>query len=320
MTHKPIVQMKYFVLITIILTLSTPLFAQETIDLLTLSGRYGFPSSYDSIYDGKAKETGFMAGLVAPAKISEKSIWYTSLNYFYFHVSDNEEMPKDIANPINLHGIVLRTGLVQKFSEGRALQIFFSPRLMSDFHNINGTHFQYGGMLLYEKLFSDKLKMGFGAMYNQEFFGPYLVPLINLDWQINDHWSITGLIPVYAKIKYKVSDRLNVGISHFGLTTTYRLGEVDYIEDYIERKSVDETLFARYGLGSNIYIEGRFGYAIGRSYAQYDADQKVDFSLPLISFGDDRVQKNVSFHDGWIASLRFVYSIPIPGGKKIVTH
>jgi hypothetical protein len=304
--------MKYFISITIALCFSMALSAQETIDLLTFSGRYGFPSSYDSIYDGKAKEVGFMAGLVAPAKISEKSIWYTSVNYFYFHVSDNEEMPKDIVNPINVHGIILRTGLVQKFSEGRALQIFFSPRLMSDFHNIDGTHFQYGGMVLYEKLFSDKLKMGFGAMYNQEFFGPYLVPLINLNWHINDSWSITGLIPVYAKIKYKISDRLNVGLSHFGLTTTYRLGEVDYEGDYLERKSIDETLFARYRLAGNIYIEGRLGYAIGRSYAQYEADQKVDFSLPLISIGDDRVQKNVSFHDGLIASLRFVYSIPIP--------
>ena len=290
-------------------------FAQETIDLLTISGRYGFPSSYDSIYDGKAKETGFMANLVAPAKLSEKSLWYNSLNYFYFHVSDNEEMPKDIINPINLHGIILRTGLVQKFSEDKALQVFFSPRLMSDFKFIDGSHFQYGGMVLYEKLFSDKLKMGFGAMYNQEFFGPYLVPLINLNWQINDHWSISGLIPVYAKIKYTINDRLNVGLSHFGLTTSYRLGEADYRGDYMERKSIDEALFARYRLVGNIYIEGRFGYALGRSYAQYEADQKVDFSIPLFSFGDDRVQKNVSFHDGFIASLRLVYSIPIPGGK-----
>jgi hypothetical protein len=308
--------MKYFILTTLIIFFSMSLFAQETIDLLTISGRYGFPSSYDSIYDGKAKEAGFMAGLVAPVKLSEKSIWYNSLNYFYFHVSDNEEMPKDIANPINLHGIILRTGLVQKFSDDKSLQVFFSPRLMSDFHNIDGTHFQYGGMVVYEKLFSDKLKMGFGAMYNQEFFGPYLVPLINLNWLISDRWSITGLIPVYAKIKYKINERLNVGLSHFGLTTTYRLGDNNYNGDYLERKSIDETLFARYRLVGNIYIEGRFGYALGRSYAQYEADQKVDFSLPLISFGDDRVQKNVSFHDGFIASLRLVYSIPIPGGKK----
>ena len=300
----------------IVLGINLSISAQETIDIFTISGRYGFPTSYDSIYNGKAKEYGAMVGLVAPVEINDKSIWYNSLNYFYSHVSDDEEMPIDIANPINLHGFILRTGLYQKFSKSNGIQIFFSPRLMTDLHNINGKHFQFGGMVLYEKMFSDKLKMGFGTMYNQEFFGPYLVPLINLDWQISDHWSIVGLLPIYAKIKYKINDRLNVGWSHFGLTTSYRLGDINYQGDYMERKSIDETLFVRYLLGSNIFIEGRFGHSFGRSYAQYEANQKVSFSLPLVSFGDDRVQKNVSFHDGLIGNIRLIYSIPIPKGQN----
>ena len=308
--------MKCFALFIVILCYSVSIAGQETLDLVTISGRYGFPSSYDSIYDGKAKEYGAMIGLVAPIEISEKSIWYNSLNYFYSHVSDDEIMPTDIANPINLHGIILRTGLYEKFSKDRGIQIFFSPRLMSDFQNINGTHFQYGGMILYENRYSDKLKMGFGAMYNQEFFGPYLVPLINLDWKLSERWSISGLLPIYAKIKYEINERLNVGFSHFGLATSYRMGNIDYEGDYIERKSIDETLFARYRLVGDIFIEGRIGRTFGRSYAQYEADQKVDFSIPLISFGDNRVQKNVSIHDGWIANLRLFYSIPIPVAKK----
>jgi len=308
--------MKYFALFIVTLCSSASLAGQETLDLVTISGRYGFPSSYDSIYDGKAREYGAMLGLVAPIQISEKSIWYNSLNYFYSHVSDDEIMPTNIANPINLHGIILRTGLYKKFSKDRGIQIFFSPRLMSDFQNINATHFQYGGMILYENRYSDKLKMGFGAMYNQEFFGPYLVPLINLDWKLNERWSISGLLPIYVKIKYEINERLNVGFSHFGLTTSYRMGNIDYEGDYIERKSIDEALFARYRLVNDIFIEGRIGRTFGRSYAQYEADQKVDFSLPLVSFGDNRVQKNVSFHDGWIANLRIVYSIPIPVAKK----
>ncbi len=308
--------MKYFAVFIVTLCYSASITGQETIDLVTISGRYGFPSSYDSIYDGKAREYGAMIGLVAPIQISQKSIWYNSLNYFYSHVSDDEIMPTNIANPINLHGIILRTGLYKKFSRDRGIQIFFSPRLMSDFQYINGTHFQYGGMILYENRYSDKLKMGLGAMYNHEFFGPYMVPLINLDWKLNERWSISGLLPIYAKIKYEINERLNVGFSHFGLTTSYRMGNIDYKGDYIERKSIDEALFARYRLVSKIFIEGRIGRTFGRSYAQYEEDQKVDFSIPLISFGDNRVQKNVSFHDGWIANLRLIYSIPIPGDKK----
>ncbi len=303
--------MKRQILFIVGLCLNISLSGQETIDLLTLSGRYGFPQSYDSIYNGKAKESGAMVNLKAPIKLSEKSIWYNSLDYLFSHVSNDEEMPADIANPIGLNGVIFRTGIYQKFSKGRAIQILIAPRLMSDFHNINGDHFQFGGIVVYEKKYSDKLKIGYGAMYNQEFLGPYLVPLINLDWKLSDRWSINGSLPVYAKINYKVSDRFTAGISHFGLATTYRMGYSEYEGDYIERKSIDETLFGRYRITGNIYVEGRFGYAFGRSYAQYEADQKVDFSIPLIGFGDDRIQKNVSFHNGWIANLRFVYNIQI---------
>jgi len=308
--------MKSVIFLLLAFFASSSLLCQETLDVFTLSGRYGFPQSYDSIYKGKATEYGVMAALVAPIKINEKSIWYNSLNYFYFHIGNDEVMPPEIANPIDLHGIILRTGLYQKFSKDRAVQIFLAPRFMSDFKNINGDHFQMGALFLYEKKFRDKLKMGFGAMYNQEFFGPYLVPLVNLDWHISERWSIVGLFPVYGKIKYKVNERFTTGLSHFGLITTYRLGDEAYKGDYIERKSIDESLFARYRFSGNIFLEGRIGYALGRSYAQYEADQKVDFSIPLVGFGDDRIQKNVSFHDGLIASLRFIYNVPIDTNKK----
>lgn len=308
--------MKFIAFLALTFFTCLSLCSQETLDVITLSGRYGFPQAYDSIYKGKAKEYGAMAALAAPIKMNEKSIWYNSLNYFYFHIDNDEDMPAEIANPIDLHGIILRTGLYQKFSKDRAVQIFFAPRFMSDYKNINGDHFQLGALFLYEKKFREGLKMGFGAMYNQEFFGPYLVPLVNLDWHISERWSVVGLFPVYGKVKYRVNERFTTGLSHFGLITTYRLGEEAYEGDYMERKSIDESLFARYRLFGNIYIEGRFGYALGRSYAQYEADQKVDFSIPLVGFGDNRIQKNVSFHDGLIASLRFIYNLPIDTNKK----
>jgi hypothetical protein len=288
------------------------LIAQKTFDLATISGRYGLPQSYDSVYSGKATESGVSINLAVPVEFSEKSMWYNSVNYFYWNVSDNEEMPVNIASPASIHGIILRTGLVQKFSGDQEIQILFVPRLMSDFQNINGDHYQFGGILMYKKKFSSKLTMGFGAMYNQELFGPYLVPLIDLDWQISERWSITGLLPVYSKIKYKVNERLNLGLAHFGLITTYKLGAPEYAGDYIERQSIDVSFFTRYRLFGDIYVEGRIGQAISRSYTQYAADQKVDFSLPLIGFGDDRIAKNVNFKDGLIVELRLVYSIAVP--------
>lgn len=285
--------------------------AQDRLDLFTLTGSYGFPTAYDSIYQGKGTETGVMASLVLPAVLSEKSVWYTSLNYFYWGVDNDEEMAEDILNPIRVHALILRTGLVREFEKDRALQLIFAPRFMSDFKNVDSDHFQLGGIVTYGKRYSENLKIAFGALFNQEFFGPNLVPLIDLDWKINKKWSVVGLYPVYGKVKYKFSERLDGGWSHFGLVTTYRLGDENYQGEYIDRRSIDETLYARYRVFGDFFLEGRFGYALGRSYEQYEADQKVDFTLPLISIGDDRIAKTASIHDGWIASLRLVYSISL---------
>ena len=257
--------MKQITIFLILFLVSCGLRGQESLDILTVSGRVGVPQSYDSIYESKASEYGLMLSLVAPIEVNERSIWYNSVNYFYWHVNNDEDTPPEIVNPIDIHGIIIRTGLYQKFSEDRGLQIFLAPRFMSDFNNVDIDHFQMGALVMYEKKYREGLKMGFGAMYNQEFFGPYLVPLVNLDWKISEKWSIVGLFPVYGKVKYQVNERFSAGWSHFGLITTYRLGGPEYQGDYIERKSIDESLFARYKLFGDIYVEGRIGYALGRS-------------------------------------------------------
>jgi len=304
--------MKYLILVIIGVSLGINLSAQKTFDLFTLSGRNGFPQTYNSDYNGDAKEKGVMVNLAVPIKLSEKTMWYSSVNYFYWNVTNNETMPSDILNPINIHGILFRTGIIQKLSNDREIQILAVPRLMSDLNNISIDHFQFGGIFMFKKIYSEKLTVSYGAMYNQEFFGPYLVPLVDLDWQISERWSIIGLLPVYSKIKYKINKNFNAGIAHFGLITSYKLGAAEYNDDYMERQSIDLTIFARHKIVGNLYIEGRFGQTFGRTFAQYAADQKVDFSLPLVGFGDNRVQKNISFQDGLIAEVRLVYSVPIP--------
>ena len=294
------------------LSIALSALAQQSLDILTISGRYGLPQSYDDTYTQKATEAGLFLGLTAPIVLSEKTIIYNSLNYFYFNVQGDSNIPENIANPINIHGIILRTGLYQKFGNGQGLQLLFAPRMMSDMTNSDGKSFQFGGMALYEKVFSDQLTLSFGAMYNQELFGPYLVPLVNVNWVISSKWSIAGMLPIYAKVNYHVSDNLTVGFSHFGLITSYALGDPAYSGDYIERQSIDLSLFARQRLFGNFFLEGRVGRSFGRGYKQFAGDQKVKFAIPLVAFGDDRVEKNSTFKDGIIFDLRFVFNIPIP--------
>ena len=303
--------MKYLIVSLFCFCSFAPIFAQSNIDVFTLSGRYGFPQEYESTYTGKATETGILANAQVGVTFNESTIWYSQLTFTNFRVNNDITMPAGIANPINVYGFILQTGLYKKFSNGRGMQLLIAPRFMTDFNNVDGGHFQLGGVALYEKKFSERLMMRFGAMLHDELGGPYMVPIVYTDWIISSKWSIIGMWPISGKIKYTVNENLSAGISHFGLITSYKLGHPDYQGDYMERTSIDECLFARVRIVGNVHLEGRIGYALGRYYKQYDADQKADFRITIIKFGDNRVEKNVNFNPGPIALLRLVYNLPL---------
>ena len=304
--------MKRLAILLISACIGLPLSAQKTIDILSLSGRYGTPQPYEDTYTTEASESGSINSLTAGFNLSEKTMLAINVNHFYFNVNGDPEIPDDIANPIKINGFILRTGIIQKLGNGRALQVLIAPRLMSDFQNLDGNSFQMGGVITYEKKFREDLTMSFGAMYNQELFGPYLVPLVTLDWQLSEKWNISGMLPVTARVVYKVNENLSAGFNHFGLITTYYLGNENYAGDYMERQSIDLSLFLRQRIHKMVFIEGMVGRTFGRTYKQYEGDQKVDFGIPLVTFGDDRTVKNVTFKDGLILTLKLVVNIPRP--------
>lgn len=305
--------MKRIAILMISLLCLQALQAQDRLDILTVSGRLTAPQDYEgNLYQGSAKESGGFMGLTLPIPISEKSIIYNSLNYFYFHVNSDAAIPDTLIGGINLHGFILRTGLIQNLGNGQSLQLLIAPRWMTDGKGGGFDNFQFGGLAVYQKVFNSHFTLGFGAMYNQEFFGPYLVPVVNLSWKATEKFSIAGLLPVYAKIKYQATDKFSFGLSHFGLTTSFNLNDEKYADDYLERQSIDLALFGNYQLGKNLFAEVRVGQSLNRCYRQYGQNQTVDFAIPLATFGDNRIVKNAEFEDGLFGELRLIYSIEIP--------
>jgi hypothetical protein len=304
--------MKRFLLFVIAVCLLLPLSAQRKVDVVSLTGRYGFPQAYEDTYTGEATEIGSVNSITAAVTVTDRFKIPLSFNHFFFRVNGDPEIPADLANPIVINGFILRTGLYKYFGNGQAIQVLIAPRIMSDFQNLDGNSFQLGAILNYEKTFHEDLTMSFGAMFNQELFGPYLVPIVDLHWQVSERWRIDGMIPVTARVVYKVNENMSAGFNHFGLITSYYLGEEAYAGDYMERQSIDLSLFLRQRIAGNFFVEGMFGRALGRSYKQYAGDQKVSFALPLITFGDERTVKNVTFNDGMILTFKLVYNLPFP--------
>lgn len=304
--------LKLIVLVFATLLSATNVVGQKSIDLFTLSGRLGLPSDYDPALTKKARESAALINLKIPIVFSEKTIWYSNFSYTYSKVTNGLDLLPDVMNPIELHGLVLQTGIVQRINEKKAFQLLFVPRFMSDFVNPGNDAWQFGAVGLFENKFGKNLLMRFGILYNQEMSGPLVVPLIDIDWNFAPRWSISGLIPIYGKVNYELTERLTTGFSLFGLVTSYALSDPDYDTDYMERTSIDLALFAKWNLVGNIFLEGRIGYALARNFKQYDTSEKVDLKISIFKIGDNRGEPvNPVFNDGAIAELRFVYSLPI---------
>ncbi|MEQ8473128.1 MAG: DUF6268 family outer membrane beta-barrel protein [Marinoscillum sp.] len=274
-----------------------------------MSYRYGPAQSMENGL-GSATEQVLFLNAKLPIVLNQQNIWYNDLTYQGSYVNYSDDVTTEPA--IGLHQFILQTGWVRKLNEDQAFQVLLVPRLMSDLEHIDGDHFQFGGIGLYEQRFSDNLLMRFGGMFNTDRFGPMFVPLIYADWNISTKWFLIGLVPIYSKIGYRMTERMTIGVSQFGLITSFQMGDPAFNDDYIERKSIDLSVFVRYQVTGNIYLEPRVGYAVGRSYRQFNSGDQVDYRIAILTVGDSRTQQNTSFDPGIIFDLRFVYNLPVP--------
>lgn len=290
--------------------------AQNSIELFNLTGRWGAPTPLQSpATEGTGQETALQMTLRAPIQLNRKLIFYNLLNINYYDVTSSAPDTAGTLNNPRLLGVIYQGGLIVRLSDVNALHFIAVPRYMREVGSTTPEAWQMGGVALFEHRFTEDLLLRFGAMYNQEKSGALLVPLVDVNWQINRRWSVTGLFPIFGKINYRVNPKIVTGISHFGLITSFALDEETYNGGYLERTSIDLAWFFRYNLVGNWHAESRLGYALGRSYAQFTADDRIDLRLSLAKFGDRRGEPvNVLFNNGFFAELRLVYDLPLPKG------
>lgn len=98
----------------------------------------------------------------------------------------------------------------------------------SDFR-FEGDVFQLGGAFINTIRLRPNFKIKFGLYYNKEFFGHYFIPLAGIDWKINDHLNLFGIIPNYLKLENKLNKNLYFGLLYRSITSSFRNhGEAGY--------------------------------------------------------------------------------------------
>ena len=121
-------------------------------------------------------------------------------------------------------GYAFPIGYLKQFKQSRFnLMGVFIPRINRENPKPKNNIFQFGGFLLGSFRVKENLVLKAGAYYNQEFFGPFFIPLLGVDWKINERSNLFGTLPNQLVYERKMNNWLYLGgITRF-ITNSYRL-------------------------------------------------------------------------------------------------
>ncbi|HKR06594.1 MAG TPA: DUF6268 family outer membrane beta-barrel protein, partial [Bacteroidia bacterium] len=136
------------------------------------------------------------------------------------------------------------------------------PRVNSDMKKVDGDDYQIGGALLgiYKK--NENLSYKFGVYYNSEFFGPFILPLLGIEWKVSPGLNIFGVLPNQLNLQYEFSKIFYGGIKLAFITNSYRVDDHSFLRINDNHVKINlDTYFTK-----NIVFNLQAGQSVLRKY------------------------------------------------------
>jgi hypothetical protein len=280
--------------------------AQDYVDLLKTHYAITPQNNFDSI-DGSTNILEYGADLTLPIVLKNENVIVTGLTYESIKLKLHPSSGFD-----NLSSIALKLGLQLNHSEKVSGTYMILPKLASDMKNIGGDDIQVGALALYKIKKNQSFKYHAGVYYNNELFGPFVVPLFGFYYKSsNNKFEANFTLPIWADINYQLADWVNLGTNFSALVRTYNLSESN---GYVAKKTNEIFGYLQFNIKKSFVLQTKVGYSIGRSYKVYT--EKTDFGLSAFRFGDDRTVLNPTFSDGAIFRIRLLYRFHIKKEEK----
>ncbi len=291
--------MNRLVFIFIFITFNKFLFSQDYVDLAKFHWATSPNNTFDSI-GGKTNVEEIGADILLPVKLNDAHIVLTGL-----YVEQIKTQFHPLAETSSLYTFNLKIGYNRIHSEKWSGTYMFLPKLSSDMEITSPKNMQFGGLLLMKYSKSKTQNYSFGAYYNNELFGPFVVPLLGMYYKsANEKFEVNATLPIWADINYKLINFISVGTNFSAFVRSYYLSENNA---YVVKKTNELFGYLQFNITKNIVLQTKTGYSIGRSYRAYDESNKVDFGFSAFRFGDNRTVLNPDFNDGLIFRIRLIY-------------
>jgi hypothetical protein len=218
------------------------------------------------------------------------------------------------ANLASTHLQVLgfNIGINKTFNDKWSATFMTYPKIASDNLTLSSDNLQLGFLSLFTKKKHANLKYKYGVFINTEKFGLAVIPIFGVYYlSPNKRFETNLTLPFLADINYELNKKIWLGFRFDGIGTTYNLSDKNYSNNgaYASKNSIELAPYLRFKMSKSLYVNTKFGYAFGRNYKVYNADDKIDLAVTSFYIGDNRTQLNESFADGAIFKIELFYRL-----------
>ena len=278
--------------------------AQEYVDVL----KTGYSYTTNAKFEGTNESTdvkSFEAGLTFPIVLSERYALITGINFSTHHLLLSPEFNQTT----DLYSTLLKVGIATTHSGKWSSTIVFLPKISSDYKNLSGDDFYFGGFAVAKLKKSEHFKYRFGLYASTEAFGLFATPIFGFYYlSLSKRLEIDASLPISADINYRFG-KAAVGVDYFGIGRSFNISQETSIPVYVEQSPLEFTSYFQYGILENsILLRAKVGYS-SNIYEVYEQGDKLDFRLSAFSFGDDRTQLNPDILGSMFFKVEAIYRI-----------
>jgi len=284
--------------------------AQEYVDVLKI----GYSHTFDATFKGTDESTdveGFETELTLPIVINEKFVFVTGAN---FSAHTLQLFPN--ATYTNLYSTTLKLGLATNHSEVWSSTFVFLPKVASDYQNLSGDDFYYGGYAVMKQKKSEHLTIRYGLYGSTEAFGIFATPMIGVYYKSpNTRFEIDASLPIVADVNYTFG-RTTIGFDYFGIGRSFNVSQDEFSEYYIEQSPLEFAGYLQLNtLKKSVLLRAKVGYT-SNIHEVYEQGDKLDIRISAFSFGDDRTQLNPDIKGSVFIKFEAIYRLHFEKTEK----
>jgi len=178
----------------------------------------------------------------------------------------------------NFHSLTVPLLVSYSFSRATNMQFIGAATAGTDGkQDIKGEDIQYviGVRMGFHQ--RSAFKYGVTLSYISNYSGSYILPIPDLDWEINKRWSLSGIIPVRTSLKYAITKAHSLGITAGYNGGLYGLNNQPQ-RQYIQLQQYSGGLIYDGKLGQRWRVNLVAGYTFMQRLETFNMDQKISFN------------------------------------------